>query len=94
MVTVGTLGQSVVYKSFPFVLMLGYREGFVVEAVMSTHSNTGSCHDNWKDFSPSCAHFTESLQFGTDLTTLSHEENIPEGSCNLFRRVLCLQNLK
>ena len=24
-------------------------------------------------------HRTESLQFGTDLTTLSHEENIPEG---------------
>ena len=65
---------------------LGTREGCCGDSY--EQQDTGSCHDNRKilsilyfpyDQQVCIDHRTESLQFGTDLTTLSHEENIPEG---------------
>ena len=83
-------------------ISLGIRKGCCGDS--HEQQDTGSCHDNWKVFIILCAfhdqqvcidHRTESLQFGTDLTTLSHEENIPEGP---FVQVcvyhVCVQSLK
>ena len=65
-------------------ISLGIREGCGGDC--NEQQDTGSCHDNegivmyLLSLLQVCIdHRTESLQFGTDLTTLSHEENIPEG---------------